>query len=192
MKSLKEIFTVWGRMFSRWKYVLVFIISGFTFYLLNGLISNFSNFGSFYDLFGLFGTVKFAFISALGFIELLTPFNAVAILVLSVLVGMMISLLAYRHEYFSVGAGKVGFLGSMGLFLGVAAPGCAACGVGLISLLGLSSVLALLPYKGHEIIVFAIVLTTISVMVLSRKLYNPVCKVKPMHKIKNNMKGGKN
>lgn len=178
MSGVKEVLTVWGRVFRNWNYVLLMLIVGFVFYMFNGVILNIQNIGSVYGLLGLFGTAKFLFASSLRFFESVTTFNAVSVFLLSVFVGVLISLLVFRFNTIDKSArGKVGKVGSFGMLLGVAAPGCVACGVGLLSLLGLTSVLAALPFQGHEVSIIAIGLVGFSVVNISRKLYNPVCKI---------------
>ena len=50
-----------------------------------------------------------------------------------------------------------GFFGTTGIFLGILAPGCIACGVGLLSVFGISAaVLSSLPFEGLELSLLAI------------------------------------
>jgi hypothetical protein len=179
MGSVEEVWTVWKRVFSGPKYLILLLMFGFIFYLLNGFIVNISNIKTFYALFGFFGSLKHVFLLSFNFVNLVTPLSIVGIIFLSILIGTMLSLLVFRYELMkSSDVGKIGFFGSVGLFLGVAAPGCVACGVGLVSLLGLSSALLVLPFDGQEIIVLAVGIVAFSVFSMSRKLYNPVCELK--------------
>ena len=167
MSRISGIFEVWKRIFGKRKYLILALIFGFVFYILNGFILNVQNLGSFYEVSGALGAVKLAFVSSLVFLNLLSTFGAIGIVVLSVLVGMLFSLMLYRFEYLRGKKGEGGFLGSIGLFLGLAAPGC-ACGVGLVSLLGVSSALAFLPFNGQEVVVFAVLVVAFSVVIMSR------------------------
>ena len=179
MSYLGKVIEVWGRVFRKWEYLGILLISGFIFYLLNGFILNIPNVATAYELFGALGGTIFLFKLSLFFWGSVTFFSAVGTLILSLLIGLLISLLVYRFNVVrSVSLGGGGFLGGVGLFLGAAAPGCAACGVGLVSLLGLGSALYALPFKGNEVVVIAILIVSFSAIHISRKLYKPTCKVK--------------
>lgn len=177
-----QILAVWKRVFTKPKYLLIGILAGFLFYLINGLIVARPNFQQFFNAFGIIAIWKILQLS-LNFSYMILPFTFVGIVLLSILIGVLISLLFYRFDNFaSVKGGST--LAAIGIFLGMAAPGCAACGVGLISLIGLGSAIAVLPFQGKEILIFSILITLFSLSVISKKLYNPVCNIP--------MKGGKN
>src|SRR3989344_4798458 len=156
MGKIKEAAEVWRKIFRNWRYVFLVFLVAFIFYLLNGLILNIKNIGSSYQIFDLIEGTFFLFKLSVGFLESAETFNAVGIIVLSFLIGALVSILTYRFRTArSARPGKYGLIGGIGLFLGTAAPGCAACGLGLVSILGLSSAFAVLPFKGKEIIVLA-------------------------------------
>lgn len=170
---------VWKRVFRNLRYVALTLVVGLLFYLLNGLIVNIPNFKSFYKLFGAIGAIKILISLAFQFYNRVLPFALVTIIILAILIGVLVSLLTYRFKTIdSKEMKKVGFFGTAGIFLGVAAPGCAACGVGLLSLIGLTSVLTILPFQGREINVIAIIILGFAIIKISGKLYNPVCQVK--------------
>lgn len=56
-------------------------------------------------------------------------------------------------------------------FLGLAGAGCAACGLPVLSLLGLSGAIIYLPLRGTEILYLAIILLSISFYLLSRSIF---------------------
>ena len=68
--------------------------------------------------------------------------------------------------------------GTVGAFLGVAAPVCASCGIGMLSLIGLGGALIFLPFQGLEIGLLSIALLSYSVITLGSNVnsYNK-CKV---------------
>lgn len=180
MSSFKEIALVWKRVFKNWKYFVLLLISGFIFYMLNGFVLNITNLSPVYRLLGFFGMLQFLFVSSLNFTSRLTLIGTFGITTLSLLVGILVSLLFYRfYTIDKINRKKSGFFGGLGILVGIAAPGCVACGVGLLSLLGLTSALAALPFQGHEVIVIAVILVGFSVVNISRKLYNPLCELKP-------------
>jgi len=170
---------VWKRVFKEKKYIITTLIVALAFYLLNGIIINVPNIKSFYSLLGFSGALKVLSVGAFRFVDRLTTFNAITTIILSLLIGALVSLLVFRFKMATTEkAGKIGLFGSLGIFLGMAAPGCAACGVGLLAILGLSSALFVLPFQGHEINVVAIALVSFSIFNISGKLYNPVCQIK--------------
>lgn len=175
IKSLE----VLKKVFKNWKYTVLVLIVALAFYLINGFIVNIPNFKSFYKLFGAIGAIKLLISLAFQFYNRVLPFALVTTIILGILIGILISLLTYRFKTIdSKEMKKVGFFGTVGIFLGVAAPGCAACGVGLLSLIGLTSVLTILPFQGREINIIAIAIIVFSIIKISGKLYNPVCQVK--------------
>ncbi len=67
---------------------------------------------------------------------------------------------------------------------GVVAAGCAACGsfllVTILSFLGASGALALLPLKGGELGLLSVALLVLSIFLIARKIIAPVvCEIKP-------------
>lgn len=188
LTTVNKVTTVWRRVFIRKKFVLVAVVFGFLFYLVNGLIIASPDFTAFYKAFGFFGMLWRVFLVSLNFTPWVLLDNYVGVVVLSLLFGVMISLLFYRYEVVqNPGMKKVGLLGGIGVVLGAAAPGCASCGVGVLSVIGLGSFLSVLPFQGKEVLYLAIALTGFSVWNISGKLYNPVCNV-DIHI--NNLKGG--
>ncbi len=185
MRKISEIFTVWKRVFGTWKYGFLSIVVALIFYFFNGLLYNISNIASFYHLFGLGEALRILFVLSFGFVRQITPFSLWSIIVLSILVGTFVSLLTYRYSIVKYPQVKqLGLLGGAGMFLGVVAPGCAACGLGILGFLGFSSILVALPFRGNEIIVIAMVLLVISIFTLSARLYKPLCSLKVERRIK--------
>lgn len=175
---MSQVLKVWKRIFKNPRYVLLALIIAFLFYLLNGFFLNVKNAFTTYLLLGPLGTAKLLFLASVLFHQQVNSLTLIAVIALSLLFGIFISLLTYRVYQVDIKhREKIGVLGTIGVFLGLAAPGCVACGVGVISLIGFSSLLALLPFGGQEIVFLALILVSISVINLSRKLYNPVCKL---------------
>lgn len=190
MQSPSKVLSVWKQVFSQKKYVFLMLIIAVVFYLVNGLIYNIGNivplFSSNFSL-----AVNFLLVSSFEYIYLIVPFTAVAIIILSLQMGMLISLLTFRFKRARDSTlGKTGVVSGIGVFLGAAAPGCAACGVGLLSFLGLSSIIVTLPFKGQEIVVLAILLMSFSIYTISGKIYNTTCQVN-FNPNAEKLKGGK-
>ncbi len=175
---MKEVATVWKRVFKNFRYIALLFVVAFVFYLLNGFIANIPNIKASFELFGFFRGIWFLFFLSLKFFDRLELFALIGNIILSILLGILASLLAYRKSLIKVDrAKKTSLLSGIGILLGVAAPGCAVCGVGLFSLLGLSSALVVLPFNGREVVFIAIAVVTFSIFRISRKLYNPSCEL---------------
>ncbi len=167
MKETLLIKKTWLNVFSNWKYLMLAIIIAFAFYLINAIILQWKNIVSF----GL----NFSFLfSGIYYIVTLTTF--VNLLILSVLTGLLITLLVYRWDNIGY-KGKIGFFPSIGLFLGIFVPGCATCGIGLAASLGIASSLAVLPFKGAEISYLAMAILLLSIINLSLKLSTESCRL---------------
>ena len=176
----KKILNTWKKVFSNWKYLIVTIIIALTFYSINVLISSWKSLISFYSTLGFLQTIKFFFILFLGFKETILFHSFVSLIIISILLGMLFSLVGYKV---SIGRGddgkKIGLFGGIGLFLAAFAPGCAACGVGLASVLGIGAgVLSFFPYDGFELSIASIGILSFTIVNVTKNIY--ICKtIKP-------------
>jgi len=171
------ILKVWKDVFGNWRYFLLFVLVALGFYTLNVLITNWSNISVFYSTLGFGGAVIYLRDSFSGFLGTLPLRSVFFIIILSLFTGMLISLLVYRHNHVTLASGqKLGFFATIGVFLGVAVPGCAGCGIGLIAALGLGSSLAVLPFQGTEITILAVGVLGYSVYKVSKGFYK--CEIK--------------
>ena len=175
IRGLKPIFT-------KGRYFWIFLIFSFGFYLLNILISNFRNLISFYQATGFYGALLFIYNLTTGYYYAVTLFSFISTIAINVLTGILISLLFYKYDITRNSSSKIGYFSGLGVFLGILAPGCASCGVGLIALFGLSSTIVALPFQGKEISVIAIAILIISIYKISNNLYK--CEI-PAKKSKN-------
>ncbi len=112
-----------------------------------------------------------------------TLLSASYTIMIAILFGMYISTLMYflKHRIKEVGQSGVttGFLGIMSGVLGV---GCAACGsfllTSILSLVGVSGALALLPLGGSEFGIIGVLLLGTAVYMTAKQIRNPlVCKI---------------
>lgn len=106
----------------------------------------------------------------LGFHKSVTISSYISLVLISILIGILASLMVFRLT--AIKSGKnIGLASGMGIALGIIAPSCAACGVGLAAVFGITgTMLALLPFKGLEISLLAIALLFISIWNLSARL----------------------
>lgn len=169
--KFKELLKAWKDVFSNWKYSALALFIMLIFYSVNVVISNFDNL-AFYNKFGFFGGIKFLFGLFLGFKERIFFSSFISLIIISILFGMLFSLILYRTNMVKNTSVKtMGFFGSMGIFLGVLAPGCAACGIGLLSLLGFSAAaITFLPFNGLELSWLAIGILGFSVFKISKDI----------------------
>lgn len=174
---MKKLMAVWKRVFSNWKYLSTLLVAGFLFYFLNGILFNARNLAPIFSSLGFFSGMRNNFLLAVYFYNGLPAVSAVGVFVLSFLFGVLVSLMFYRHSVLKNDKVKVGLLGSFGILMGAAAPGCAACGIGIMSVIGLTSALATLPFRGQEVMVLSVIAVGFAVVKITRKLYNPVCEI---------------
>jgi len=183
---LKEVLETWKSIFSNWKYVALALIFGFLFYEFNVFSANWVTIPSFYQTSGFVKTAKLALTLTTGFRETIQLHSYISLILLSFLFGLLFSLITYKTAKIKTTL-EGGALTSIGIFLGVLAPGCAACGIGLLSLLGLSTAfLAFFPFDGFELSILSIGILSFSVLKISEKIHNGnVCKINAKK-----MKGG--
>ena len=159
MKWFKEGLFVWKKVFGNPKYLALAILVVFLFYELNVFLTNWTSIFQFYSTFGFLEGSKFLWNLSVGFKETLERHSIISLGVISLMIGILVSLISFKvNSNVKVeGSGKQGVLGVIGVFLAALAPGCAACGIGLASTLGLSAAfLTFLHYNGLEISVLAI------------------------------------
>lgn len=190
--SFKEFFLTLGDVFRKPRYLVITFLIAFIFYSLNVLILNFQNFISFYNLLGLLGFIKSLPTFFFGFKNLVLASSFIFLIILSILIGMLFSLIFYRTKMIKNFSGKNGFLTSSGIFLGVLAPGCAACGIGLLSLLGIgAATLSFFPLHGLELSILATGILIFSIFKITKDINKGIyCEI-PLTK-NQKMKGGQN
>lgn len=98
------------------------------------------------------------------------PPNVLAIGAVAGLAGVNISLTVLRVRMTGVFIGKHSLPGFLGLLGGTFAASCSACSTALVALVLGSGGLALLPFKGLEISLAALVLLAVSLYYLSESL----------------------
>ncbi|MEK6903375.1 MAG: hypothetical protein AABW64_01880 [Nanoarchaeota archaeon] len=113
-----------------------------------------------------------------GSLAMLPLHSRVLLVMISILVGVVLSLLVFKISV----ARKQAFIGTksatLGAIFGLAVPACAACGIGLLSLIGLGSVLWYLPFKGTEVAVISVVFLSFAVYQLNNGLKEcDVCQI---------------
>lgn len=98
------------------------------------------------------------------------PAHVLSIGLVAVLGGINFTLTVLRVRRTGVLVGRSSLAGILGTFGGAFSASCAACSTALISLLGLSGGLAILPFGGLEVSLLAIALLLISLYYIAKSL----------------------
>jgi hypothetical protein len=186
-ESFKKIIHVWKTVFSDWKYSALALTIAAAFFVLNVMIQNWQTLWFFLRSVGVLQFFNILAALTLGFRHTTTTTSFISIILIALMFGMFISLMTFKVKSLKTGK-NIGVWGTLGIALGIAAPGCAACGVGLLAVFGLSAgALAVLPFKGLEISILAIIILGVAIWQVSKGLLE--CEVCKIH-VKD-MKGGK-
>lgn len=179
---MKREIRYWARVFGDFRYLVFALIMAVLFYALNVFIANFRTVVDFYPSLELFGSLNFFLSLMVGFKDVIRISSFISLIVISLMLGMLFSLMVYKINILNGGGNKgLGFVSSIGIFLGAFAPGCAACGIGLASVLGLGGAfLAVLPLKGLEFSILAIIIIGIAIFKTSKDS----CKIMTVKKLK--------
>jgi hypothetical protein len=112
-----------------------------------------------------------------------TLFSASYTIAIAILFGIYVAMISYFLKRRIKEVGKKGIAtGFLGVGSGVLGVGCAACGsfllTSILSLVGASSALTLLPLRGSEFGIVGVILLAMSVYATSKQIVNPaVCKI---------------
>ena len=186
MMKPKEFFSVWKNVFSKRNYLLASVLTFLVFYSLNVVIRNFSILNNFLFQRGFFPAVRLFLTLFMGLWETMTTSSFIIMIFLGLSLGMFISLVAYKTKMLRSVSDRNGIFTTAGIFLGILAPGCAACGVGLLSVFGISAaVLAFLPFRGLEISILAVGFLLFSIAGITKNVKKGiVCEIKPKKNLK--------
>ena len=157
--------TVWqalATVYSSWRYFVLTFIIAVAFFLIDLFVNNSSLF--FFDS-------PFFFSLWLGVVRAQMAFSLLVLILLSLLTGIVIAMLFFLIRRQIRGP----FTSLSGVFFGLLAPSCPSCAMGLLSVLGFGGFLAVLPFQGAELSVFAVILLLISIFFLSRKITTSRC-----------------
>tara|TARA_Y100000310_G_scaffold89923_1_gene87061 strand:- start:22636 stop:23124 length:489 start_codon:yes stop_codon:yes gene_type:complete len=158
INAIKEVF-------GERKYKVISIVAIILMYIANPIIYNYKLISS-----------KFSLILPLifSFHKVPAPAALVFIILSSILAGIIIamSIFLIRRQI------KGGMItGSSGIIVGLIAPACPSCALGLLSVIGLSGLVAVLPFKGLELGFLGVILLLASIIYLSNKINTKVCKI---------------
>jgi hypothetical protein len=170
----RKVLNAWKTIYKDWRYSFAVIFIALIFFISNVIISNYDTIISSSKTLGVLGTLQFIFFLSIGFHQTVFLSSYFSIIAIALLTGMLLTLVFYKTRSlrnYGDSNTKGGLFASAGIFLGVIAPGCAACGVGLLAIFGVSAAtLSVLPFKGLEISLAAIGILTYSVFSISKGL----------------------
>ncbi|MBI2661953.1 hypothetical protein HYX11_00665 [Candidatus Woesearchaeota archaeon] len=160
-EALKEVYT------SK-KYFLVTLLVVIVIFLFNTLVSNYGI---------IFSEFSFSFFFSLlkGTLASMTTFSILLLIIMSVLAGIITAMTIYLVKRQVKGTLRT----SSSIIVSLITPSCPSCAMGLLSVLGLSGFLAVLPFKGLELGFLGIGLLGVSTIYLSKKITTKTCSIAP-------------
>ena len=167
MSYLKGFREVYSKPF----YIFVALAGMLLFYLLEVIISDFSDLRSISNG----GSLKTLFYYFSGYPMTLDSYSIFFLFAITLLFGSYLALATYKTTQLS--REKFSLFGSIGLFFGFLAPGCAACGIGLASILGIGGAIVSLPFGGKEISFVAFILLGYANLRVARKINKNTCSI---------------
>ncbi len=170
---MKKINTAWSsvkKLLSKKRYFLISLIVTFSFLSVSILSKNFK---LIVELFPKVGPQEYFNLIFGLYWEGLTGniIHATVILVLiSILIGITFSLMVFKIRSRGKLKGNISKSGTLGAVIGVALPTCVPCGLGLLSVLGLGSAVAFLPFQGTELGILSIILLLYAIISLGSSI----------------------
>lgn len=112
-----------------------------------------------------------------GMLTAMTGTGLLVLVLAALFTGLNLMLISKRISMLK-SSGKLHWVVGGSSLLGIAGSGCAACGLPIIALLGLSGSVAFLPFGGSEISIISLILLSISFYLLLKSYKEQVsCKV---------------
>jgi len=175
VKGFKEVF-------SKKTNVILMLSFAWFFYLLSIIVTDFFEFTGILNNYDFLVSMKLVLLYFFGFASTIPSISAFGMLFISLLFGSYIALAVYQTRQ-ALGE-KATILGSVGVFLGILAPGCAACGLGAVSALGISAFIVSLPFKGIEISILSFLILFYANWKVAGKISQKVCPINVRNKSK--------
>jgi len=150
------------KVFEKPFYLILSLIFSVCILLINLLIINYNTVKSFPGL-------KIIISVLIGAFSFLPLHSVILLFLISILSGIFLSMLFYHIN--NLRKAKASYAtGIGGMFLGILAPSCPACGLGLASLLGLGGMISSLPLGGIEVNLVGAILMIFAVLSISKKI----------------------
>ena len=176
----KEAASSLKKVFSDWKYSLLAVVVAIVFYMIDIFLSNFKALATISSQSGFFAMMGSLPLFMASYPAFFTVKFFIGLVILSFLFGMLFSLILYKTRMIKSASGKAGIFVTLGIFLGILAPGCPSCGIGILSVLGVgSAAIAFLPFKGFGLLLISIGIMSFSVYKISKDINRGIiCEVK--------------
>ncbi len=164
-------------------YLGIALLTAIIFFLLNILLPNLKALKTVIASTTMSQAITFIGALLQGGINSITTTSLYVLIIISLLIGIVLSLLIYKVKMVKMFSMQDGKTTTIGAILGLAAPGCASCGIGVLSAVGLTSTLAYLPFKGMEIGLISIALLMTSTASLASRIADGnACSIKAIKK----------
>lgn len=157
----KELLTI-KQVLSDKKYLFIFLISSFIFFLIFYFLTLWTVTGKSLRIFIEMNSYNYAF------------FSFLLLAVVALLLGVYVALFVFKIKLMNKGK-LIGLAGIFSFIAGLLGSGCPMCGSIIFALLGMPLALFFLPFKGLELRILALILSSLSVYFLARSLRG--CKI---------------
>ncbi len=154
---LEQELTAIKQILSGKKYLLIFLISSFIFFLIFYFLTLWTVTDKSLKIFIMMNGHNYTF------------FSFLLLGIISLLLGVYVSLFVYKIKLINKKK-LIGLTGVFSFISGVFASGCPMCGAFLFGLLGFPLALFFMPFKGLELRILALLLSSLSVYFLARSL----------------------
>ncbi len=160
------------KIFVQKRYFLFLFSISLIFFLLNVVINNIRIIGIMFSEGFLNGMIFLGRI-IIGFKETILVSTFIFVIIISLLIGLLFTVMIYRVSSIRKINGQIGVFGAIGIFLGLFIPGCVACSVGALGFLGITgSIIGILPLKGLELQILSIALLVFGIIYFSKTMSN--------------------
>lgn len=163
METIKKHLNFIGNVLSNWKYLLLFVITSLIGFAIMYKLTMINVANESIKIFILMSGVNYTFLDL--FISA----------IISILFGLLAVLFIYKFNLVRK-TSKVGFLGALGVVIGLFAAGCPTCGAFLFALIGFPLALMYLPWGGMELKLLSIIFLLLSNYLIIQGMLG--CKIK--------------
>ncbi|MDP1694422.1 MAG: hypothetical protein Q8L34_02675 [Candidatus Woesearchaeota archaeon] len=156
--------------FNKPQYMFLSLSIAVLFFAINIVLPNSKTLLEIFATQGIGAGWRFLLVLLEGSFGSMTVTSSILLITIAVLLGIVVSLIVYKVKTIKGSSMQNGKITTVGAILGIAAPGCASCGIGVLSIFGLTSSLAVLPFKGAEIGFISVALLATSTASLATRI----------------------
>lgn len=178
MKHLKFLLSVLYTESKKRNFIFKSLLFSLLYISFSMILVNYKSFFSFLQSdYSVISKAKIFIIIFIGSFQAITLTDLVLLITVALLFGLNMQLVM-RKIKFLASSGGLHLTFGVGL-LTLAATGCASCGLSIASVVGLSAVLASLPFRGLELYIISIIILLASLIYNLHTLVK-VCKIEPI------------